>query len=135
MKGLTICQPYAHLVEIGDKPIENRTWPTDYRGPLVIHAGKSKDWMDDADGYGLAEAGLAFGAVVCIVDMVECLKLKTLWPAKYRHLEANEHANGPYCHIYENVRRLADPIPWRGAQGLWDVPADLERRLAVARFV
>ena len=28
MKALTVCQPYAELIARGEKPIENRTWPT-----------------------------------------------------------------------------------------------------------
>lgn len=35
MKALTIHQPYAELIRRGEKVIENRTWPTSYRGPLA----------------------------------------------------------------------------------------------------
>ena len=34
MKALTIKQPWASLIVHGIKDIENRTWRTDYRGPL-----------------------------------------------------------------------------------------------------
>jgi hypothetical protein len=37
--SLSIRQPWAWLIVQGHKPIENRTWPTTYRGPLLIHAG------------------------------------------------------------------------------------------------
>jgi len=40
MKGLTVIQPWAWLIANGKKLIETRTWSTDYRGPLLIHAGK-----------------------------------------------------------------------------------------------
>lgn len=40
MKALTISQPYASLIARGEKFVENRRWPTPYRGPLAIHAGK-----------------------------------------------------------------------------------------------
>lgn len=40
MKALTIWQPWAWLIVTGTKPVENRTWATDYRGPMLIHAGK-----------------------------------------------------------------------------------------------
>lgn len=63
MKALTICQPYAELIARGDKPIENRTWPTHYRGPLLIHAGKSRAWLDgDEDRvYQIDVAAIPFG--------------------------------------------------------------------------
>lgn len=38
--ALSIRQPWAWLIVNGFKDIENRTWPTAYRGPLLIHAGK-----------------------------------------------------------------------------------------------
>jgi hypothetical protein len=58
MKCLTICQPHAWGIVHGTKRIENRRWYTGYRGPLLIHAGKSKDWLglwedDVADYSGL----------------------------------------------------------------------------------
>lgn len=42
MKALTIRQPWASLIAHGVKTIETRSWSTEYRGPLAIHAGKSK---------------------------------------------------------------------------------------------
>ena len=43
MKALTIKQPWATLIALGEKKIETRSWSTKYRGPLLIHAGKSVD--------------------------------------------------------------------------------------------
>ncbi len=49
LRALSILQPWAWLIVNGHKDIENRTWRMDYRGPLVIHAGKklSQDQLDD----------------------------------------------------------------------------------------
>ena len=41
MRALTVCQPYANLVVLGGRNIENRTWPTEAREVIAIHAGKS----------------------------------------------------------------------------------------------
>src|SRR2546425_12676597 len=114
MKALTVMQPYAELIARGDKLIENRTWPTSYRGPLLIHAGKSREWMNDEDEYWMPN--MAFGAAVATVRLVACLLLDNAWwPAEYVHLKASEHANGPWCWILEDVKRLPQPIPMRGA--------------------
>lgn len=43
MKALSIRQPWAWAIVNGHKTIENRTWATTYRGPLLIHASKSLD--------------------------------------------------------------------------------------------
>ena len=39
MKALSIRQPWAHRILREGKDIENRDWPTRYRGPVLIHAG------------------------------------------------------------------------------------------------
>lgn len=41
MKALTLTQPWASLVALGEKKIETRSWQTHYRGPLAIHAAKT----------------------------------------------------------------------------------------------
>ena len=38
MKTLSVKQPHATLICYGIKTVENRTWKTDYRGKLLIHA-------------------------------------------------------------------------------------------------
>ena len=43
MKVLTIKQPWATLIMQGDKRFEFRSWKTNYRGELLIHAGKGID--------------------------------------------------------------------------------------------
>lgn len=40
MKAISLWQPWATLIAIGAKQYETRSWSTDYRGPLVIHAAK-----------------------------------------------------------------------------------------------
>ena len=45
MRAVTIWQPWATLILCGIKLYETRSWPTDYRGPLVITAAKR--WEDD----------------------------------------------------------------------------------------
>lgn len=113
MKALTICQPYAELIARGEKVIENRTWATSYRGPLAIHAGKSRDWLDDGDE--ALYPGMPFGAVVAVAELYDCVRVERL-PCE---LQDNEHANGPWCWLLRNIQRVT-PIAQSGAQGLWD---------------
>ena len=50
MKTLSIRNPWAYLIAYGVKDVENRSWKTDYRGELLIHAsGKSDDWPYHSD--------------------------------------------------------------------------------------
>ena len=43
MKIITLKQPWASLVAYGIKKYEFRTWKTNYRGKLLIHAGACID--------------------------------------------------------------------------------------------
>jgi len=49
MKILSIRQPWAALIVSGAKDVENRTWPTRYRGPLLVHAAKRSDDVTSED--------------------------------------------------------------------------------------
>ncbi len=121
MKALTICQPYAHLIAVGEKPVENRTWPTRYRGPLLIHAGKSREWLTGND-----PAGMAFGAVVATARLADCLHIERIergeYSGRYPWLADHRHTSGPWCWLLDGVQPLAEPVPARGAQGLWNLP-------------
>lgn len=61
MKAITIKQPHAQLILLGEKTIELRSWTTKYRGPLLICAGARP------------ELDLAYptGVALCIVDLDE----------------------------------------------------------------
>ena len=39
--ALSIRQPWAWLIVNGHKDIENRDWPTNFRGRLLVHAGQT----------------------------------------------------------------------------------------------
>ncbi|MEY2355573.1 ASCH domain-containing protein [Lysinibacillus capsici] len=43
MKAITIKQPWATLIALGEKRFETRSWQTKYRIPIAIHAGKTMD--------------------------------------------------------------------------------------------
>jgi hypothetical protein len=127
MKALTVCQPYAEMLARGPdvKPVENRSWPTRYRGLLAIHAGKSQSWL--ADGDADQYPGMAFGAFVAVGRLIGSPEYERLsdWKAEWMAIRSHPETGGPFCWILVEMRRLAQPVPCRGAQGLWDVPRDL----------
>lgn len=47
MKAISLWQPYASLIAWGEKQYETRSWATDYRGEIVIHAGKNREVIED----------------------------------------------------------------------------------------
>ncbi len=122
MKALTIGQPWAWAIIHGQKRIENRTWRTHYRGPLAIHAGLSRKWLRDVlpDGTPVPD-GLAFGAFLGVVELVDCVP--------FAEAPAGPFAEGPYCWLLENPRPLPEPVSWPGAQSIWTVPEEIEPKL------
>lgn len=54
MKAISIHQPWAWLIANGHKDIENRSWPTKFRGRVLIHASKGMSRED----YEIAQATL-----------------------------------------------------------------------------
>lgn len=62
IKILSVRQPWAWLICAGYKDVENRTWKTDYRGELFIHAGKSFDW----DAFYFLDPFVEFTGLVCV---------------------------------------------------------------------
>lgn len=133
MKAITICQPYAWLITRPEtdprhKRVENRTWSTDYRGPIAIHAGLSRDWLRTFEDMTLAEImALEFGKVVAVAYLFDCVSLslarRPVWQMQHRSLvwvADHIHAEGPRCWVLTNVRVLDKPIPAKGKRGLWD---------------
>lgn len=131
IKALTVCQPYAHLIAIGEKRIENRTWPTHHRGPLAIHAGKSRAWLgpDDLDKH----PDMKFGAIVAVANLSRCFRIEALQALAaepgMQWLATHEHTEGPWCWQLDDVVQLANPVFYQGKTGLWSVDTRTSNRL------
>jgi hypothetical protein len=128
VKAITVLQPFAELIACGEKRVENRTWLTHHRGPLAIHAGLSRRMLGDGHD------AMAFGAIVAVAELVECLPLAG---ARQRRIDDDPlawladhpHVEGPWCWVLAGVRRLAEPIACPGRRRLWGVPPDIARQL------
>jgi hypothetical protein len=150
MKAITLWQPWASLVAKKYKKIETRSWYTSYRGPIAIHAAKTYPswvkcifkWVADLLGeekyeesfwYYLENKIGPFGMVVATANLVDCLQIKEIhgriWAVNLNgssiHIQGNElefgdYTPGRYAWILEDIQELPEPIPARGAQGLWN---------------
>lgn len=50
VKVLSVRQPWATAIVMGWKDIENRSWSTNYRGRLYIHASATRSSRDEFEG-------------------------------------------------------------------------------------
>ena len=136
MKALTLTQPWASLVALGYKRVETRSWRTQYRGPIAIHAAKgfpteARRFAEVERAIGRVPARIPRGAVVCIIDLVDCqpaeevaLRISGL----ERHL--GDYAPSRWAWLFDPVslRSLPNPIPARGALSLWEWEAPFSLR-------
>jgi len=119
MKVFTVHQPWATLIVTGIRNVEDRSWRTDYRGRLGIHAGLYPD-QDALDAYGhLLDEDPPLGALIGSVTLVDCIKDSNKWSSP-----------GPWHWILADPEKLAHPRQMPGQPGLWETPCecDLERR-------
>jgi hypothetical protein len=105
VKILSIRPPWAYLITRGSKNIENRSWPTKYRGPVLIHASLNID-RNACKARGLDPTKLQTGGVIGIAEIVDCVTAhRSRW------------FGGPYGFVLKNRR----PLPfakWKGGLGL-----------------
>ena len=117
-------QPWASAIAEGRKEYETRSWNTSYRGALAIHAGKNRYHIGCSTDYPL-------GAVLAVGELVAVFRVESLRVSSTES-ELGDWTPGRYAWQICNVRRLPEPILWRGAQSLWNVPPSLEEQLRAA---
>ena len=155
---ITLRQPWASLIALGLKKYETRSWPTTYRGKLVIHAAKRDYGIGSHEetsarkacelaGWGKFEqrtlnflgnlhptrprsfSDLPLGCIVAIADLTDCQQMapsleaptnSAISIAEQTELEESVGVwePGRFAWRLENVVALAEPIPFKGAQGL-----------------
>lgn len=144
MKVLSIKQPWAWGIVHGPKRIENRSWGTGYRGPVLIHAsGSERDAADPAvrewwrsvviEQPEMPPADeLVRGAVIGCANLVACSR----WPKDLDKADrggARKQTRfsefGCTWWVLRDVVALARPVAVPGRLGLWDLPEDLVPRV------
>ena len=121
--ALSIRQPWAWLIVNGYKDIENRDWPTTFRGNLLVHAGITltrkyyNETCAELDAAGLLPPDLPSfeamlrGGFVGRTHIVDCIE---------------EHASpwkqeGTHGFVLEGSE-VMDFVPYRGRLGFFNVP-------------
>ena len=147
MKALTLHQPWASLIALGFKTYETRSWGTDYRGPLAIHAAKAihnyarEYYEDEIQKYFRVYLPSDLrewpkGEVVCVVSLTDCIPTsdkmeKTPLPTKDPADPCNtidqrrfgDFHEGRFAWKLENINMQHKLVGHRvlGCQKLWDI--------------
>ena len=128
MKVLSLTEPYATLIKNRIKTIETRSWKTNYRGKLYIHASKTKipkKYKDNKELMNLVNIDeLNYGNIICSCDLVDCIEMTDEFINEIKKIK-NEYIcgiyeKGRYAWILENIKVLDKPIPAKGHLGIWN---------------
>lgn len=120
MKTLSIIEPYASLIAEGYKHIETRSWKTNYRGPILIHASATaipKEYRHLVPMVSQVRRGY----MLCRADLVDCIEMTEdyLLSVPTREQALGFYSLGRFAWVLENVQPV-EPVKVRGNLGLWE---------------
>ncbi len=118
MRALSIRQPWVELILQGDKTVEYRSWKTNHTGDLLIQASntRNRDVKEDIVSEGFSADKLVFGALVGVVEVT-----------------GYTGAAGNFEWHLARPRRFREPVPYKGAAGIFLVPDErVEAALVLA---
>ena len=131
---ISVRQPWATLLAHSLKHYETRSWRTRYEGPLAIHASarfapEDYAWTIQTPAVCklLAKCGytdasqLPLGCLLAAGQLVGCWPTRTFPVAGLSRVERTlgDFSPGRWAWRLSNVKLLSQPIPYKGALGLW----------------
>ena len=129
MRVLSLTEPYATIIKEGKKTIETRSWKTNYRGKLYIHASSTKISKDSRENKKLMDLvdinNLNYGYIICSCKLIDCVKMTDEFIEKVK-LNNEEYISGIYARdryawILEDIQILDKPIKAKGHLGIWNL--------------
>lgn len=138
MKAIPLWQPWASLVACGAKRVETRHWPAPswlVGERIAIHATKTNAYVwlcmtEPFNRYLREPEGLPLGAVIATATLDRCTEMTAESIAELKASQPEEHAFGLYepgrfAWVLRDVEPLPAAVPFRGRQGIFDVPDEL----------
>ncbi|MCK9370153.1 ASCH domain-containing protein [Candidatus Dojkabacteria bacterium] len=110
MKALTIQEPYASMILEGKKTIETRTWKTNYRGLIILHASKNPK----------SEIS---GKIFAVAKIVDCKPMKK----KDEKLACCEIYPRAYSWFLEDIKPT-ELKEVKGSLGLWEINVEVREK-------
>ena len=125
MKVLSIKEPFATLIKDKVKIYETRSWKTNYRGELFIHASLSLSKSENVEiekKYLKSEINPGF--ILCKCELLDCIPMTKEF-INYIINETNEadygrYEEGRYAWKLNVIEVLSDPINVKGKLGIWN---------------
>ena len=123
MKVITLKQPWATLVSEGIKEYEFRSWKTNYRGKILIHAGEKKK-KKEMERFKDLNLKYPSKRIIAEVEIEDCLELDDKLNQKI--ISENNIAYGSkirtgYAWKLKNVKKIKSNKEINGKLGLWNI--------------
>lgn len=125
MKAITVKEPFASLISEGIKKYEFRTWKTNYRGEVYIHAGKgiNKEYIYLLKRYNINKHN---SEIIAKAQLTDCIKVNNDFKEflrkenyeVYKMIIEDDDFNG-YAFKLENVKKIK-PISINGKLSIWN---------------
>jgi hypothetical protein len=138
VKALPLWQPWATLVAVGAKRGETRSWapPDSLVGQrIAIHACRTTRALElcvvwPFNRYIVDWTTLPLGAVVatCVLEkyvQITSANSAALEDSKPEEFAFGDYTPGRFAWILRDVHRLLEPVPYRGSQGIFEIPDEL----------
>lgn len=127
MKVLSIKEPYASLIKDGIKKIETRSWKTNYRGEIFIHASKKvvdKKTKGNSELMSLVKSDYSYGNIICKCKIIDCVYMTEEFILELRNTNYQEYICGlyevgRYAWILDDIE-IIDKISCNGKLGIWN---------------
>ncbi len=127
MKVLSLREPFATLIKEKKKMVETRSFKTNYRGELYIHASKTKLLKEDRDNAKLmslvGKSELNYGYIICKCNLVDCVYMDKNFIEEMKKNDQEYicgiYAEGRYAWILEDIE-VIEKIPARGQLNIWN---------------
>lgn len=126
LKVLTLRQPWATLVAEGIKKYEFRSWKTNYRGKILIHAGTGID-KEDMKKYKNMNLKFPSRRIIAIVEIEDCLELDEQLNKKIiaeKNVAYGNKIRTGYAWKLKNVKKINYGKDVNGQLGLWNIDLD-----------
>ena len=125
MKVLTLIQPWATLIALGEKRIETRSWRTNYRGTIAIHAGKKIDKPSMLDPFYISvlkKHGITIpptGQIIAICNLIDVLPTEKIRSQlQEKKIYFGNYSDNRFAWILDDVKTIT-PVKAKGKLGLW----------------
>ena len=128
MKVVSIIEPWASLIKENVKYIETRSWKTNYRGKIYIHASLKKVPKKDERINNLItllkDKDFKYGHIIAEATLVDCIYMDEEFISKIKNNNqeyiCGEYSIGRYAWVLEDIKELSKPIPAKGSLGIWN---------------